>query len=174
MSRESYTYRKIRASDCEEFYRLRKEGLEQFSFAFWETSEELVSKGIESQRERLRLLEESNDAFIIGAFDDTKLVGVCGCRREGGKKGYHRATIWGMYVDAALHGKGIGGAVLDEALREANTIEGVEALFLMVATSNLPAIGLYHSRGFRAYGIEPMSLKDNDRYISELMMIKKL
>ncbi|HEY6171850.1 MAG TPA: N-acetyltransferase [Candidatus Kapabacteria bacterium] len=170
----SYTIRKILVSDIDEFYRLRLEGLEQFSPAFWETPDELTSKGVKSQLERLRAIEDSKDAFIIGAFEEEKLVGICGCRREDGAKGYHRATIWGMYVDSSKQGSGIGGATLDMAIEEAQKLGGLESLFLMVAANNLPALGLYHSRGFRAYGIEPMSLKDKGAFVAEFMMIKKL
>lgn len=170
----SYTYRKIVPDDIDEFYRLRLEGLEQFSPAFWETPDELTSKGIELQKERLQATENSKDAFIIGAFEDKKLVGICGCRRENGAKGYHRATIWGMYVDGEKQGSGIGGAALDMAIEEALKLGGLESLFLMVGASNLPALRLYHSRGFRAYGIEPMSLKDKGEFVAEFMMIKKL
>ncbi len=170
----SYICRKIGVSDVQEFYRLRLEGLEQFSRAFWETPDELTSKGIEFEKERLQAREHSKDAFIIGAFEEEKLVGICGCRRENGAKGYHRATIWGMYVDGSKQGSGIGGAVLDMAIDEAKKLEGLECLFLMVAANNLPALGLYHSHGFRAYGIEPRSLKDKGEFVSEFMMIKKL
>ncbi len=170
----SHIIRKILSSDIDEFYRLRLEGLEQFSRAFWETQDELTTKGIEFQKERLQATEDSKDAFIIGAFEEEKLVGICGCRRENGAKGYHRATIWGMYVDGSKQGSGIGGVVLDAAIEEAKKLDGLESLFLMVAANNLLALGLYHSRGFRAYGIEPMSLKDNGEFVIEFMMIKKL
>jgi ribosomal protein S18 acetylase RimI-like enzyme len=170
----SYTCRKILSTDADEFYRLRLEGLEQFSHAFWETPDELTSHGIELQKERLQATNNSKDAFIIGAFEDERLVGICGCRRENGAKGHHRATVWGMYVDGSKQGSGIGGAVLDMAIEEAQKLDGLESLFLMVGASNLPALGLYHSRGFRAYGTEPMSLKDKGEFVTEFMMIKKL
>lgn len=170
----NYNCRKIGVLDSDEFNRLRLEGLKQFSAAFWETPDELTSKGIEVQKKRLQALENSKDAFIIGAFEGETLVGICGCRRENGAKGYHRATIWGMYVDGSRQGSGIGGAALDMAIDEAKKLEGIECLFLMVGANNLPALQLYHSRGFRAYGIEPMSLKDKGEFIAEFMMIKKL
>jgi ribosomal protein S18 acetylase RimI-like enzyme len=170
----SYTYRKIVPTDVNEFYRLRLEGLEQFSPAFWETPDELTSKGIEFQKERLQAIENSKDAFIIGAFKGDTLVGICGCRRENGAKGHHRATIWGMYVGRSQQGGGVGGAALDMAIEEAQKLDGLESLFLMVGANNLPALRLYHSRGFRAYGIEPMSLKDKGEFVAEFMMIKKL
>ena len=170
----SYTTRKILVSDIDEFYRLRLEGLEKFPRAFWETPDEFTSKGPEFQKQRLSKETEGRDSFIIGAFDGQRLLGICGCKLEDGIKGYHRAMIWGMYVSADSHGKGIGGAVLDGAIEEAAKTAGLECLFLFVAADNLPAVGLYHSRGFRSYGIEPMSLKNDGEFVREFMMIKKL
>lgn len=170
----SYTYRKILTSDIEEFYRLRLEALQKFPRAFWETPDEFTSKGLEFHKQRLEKVSEVRDSFIIGAFDADTLLGICGCKLEDGIKGYHRAMIWGMYVSADSHGKGIGGAVLDAAIEEASKTDGLECLFLFVAADNLPAVGLYHSRGFRSYGIEPMSLKNDGEFVREFMMIKKL
>ncbi len=170
----NYIYRKVSAQDIDEFYRLRLEGLQKFSRAFWETPDEFISKGLEFHKQRLEKVSEVRDSFIIGAFESDSLIGICGCKLEDVIKGYHRAMIWGMYVSADSHGKGIGGGVLDAAIEAAAETEGLECLFLFVAADNLPAIGLYHSRGFRSYGIEPMSLKDNGEFVREFMMIKKL
>lgn len=171
----NYICRKIVVSDIDEFYRLRLEGLEKFPRFFWETPHEFTSKGVEFQKQRLgKQSDDGRNSFIIGAFDGDRLLGICGCKLEDGIKGYHRALIWGMYVSADSHGKGIGGAVLDTAIDEACKMEGLECLFLFVAADNLPAARLYHSRGFRSYGLEPMSLKDNGEFVREFMMIKKL
>lgn len=168
------TYRKVSAQDIDEFYRLRLEGLKKFPRAFWETPDEFTSKGLEFHKQRLEKVSEGRDSFIIGAFESDRLLGICGCKLEDGVKGYHRAMIWGMYVSADFHGKGLGGAVLDAAIEEASKTEGLEYLFLFVAADNLPAVRLYHSRGFRSYGLEPMSLKNEGEFVREFMMIKKL
>jgi ribosomal protein S18 acetylase RimI-like enzyme len=169
-----YICRTLSAEDCDEFYRLRLESLETFSRAFWETPDEFKTKGIEFHKQRLADTSTTKDSFIMGLFEGKKLIAMCGCKREDGSKGYHRATVWGMYVSAQVHGEGVGTLVLDETIRAAKQMDGIECLFLMVAADNLPAVRLYHSRGFRAYGIEPMSLKDNGEFVREFMMMKKL
>ena len=46
----------------------------------------------------------------------------------------------------------------------------VEQILLTVADDNKPAIHLYKKFGFETYGIETQAMKDNGRYIDEILM----
>lgn len=46
----------------------------------------------------------------------------------------------------------------------------MEQILLTVADDNKPAIHLYKKFGFETYGIEIQAMKDNGRYIDEILM----
>ncbi len=54
-------------------------------------------------------------------------------------------------TSSAARGRGVGGALLDEALAHGDST-GVASMFLEVRVSNAPARALYESRGFRLVG----------------------
>lgn len=64
--------------------------------------------------------------------------------------GYVRAEVlhvYGIAVDRAMRGRGIGRALLEETIARA-AAERLRALTLQVSTTNRPAIGLYRRCGF--------------------------
>jgi ribosomal protein S18 acetylase RimI-like enzyme len=111
---------------------------------------------------------------ILGASVDGRLVGTVSCARELYQKGRHRTTITGMYVVPEARGRGVGGALLDEAIARARRWAGVEQVHLTVVTENDAAARLYRARGFATYGVEPRALKLGDRYVDEELMILDL
>ena len=67
---------------------------------------------------------------------------------------YHIADeleIINIAVHPDIRGQGLGGRLLDYALREEVKL-GILSMFLEVRTSNTPAIALYERAGFRLAG----------------------
>jgi ribosomal-protein-alanine N-acetyltransferase len=64
------------------------------------------------------------------------------------------AEIVGIGVRTALRRKGIGGALLADALARAVAL-GAEAVFLEVAEDNPVAVALYRNAGFKPVGRRP-------------------
>jgi len=60
--------------------------------------------------------------------------------------------IMNIAIAAAFWGRGLGGRLLDELLR-AGKLKGAETFFLEVRKSNVPAINLYTSRGFKQIAV---------------------
>lgn len=170
---DSVLIRELGPNDFAEFYRVRLDGLQRHSSSFWESADEFSAKPKEEHLKRLAENLEATDRFLLGAFSGDELLGMVGCSRESGVKGYHRGTIWGMYVMTEQQGMGLGRKLMDAAIEKARKIDGLEVLFLFAAQSTY-AVKLYESCGFATYGIEPYSLKDNGTYYSEAMMYLKL
>ncbi|MBV9559897.1 MAG: GNAT family N-acetyltransferase [Bradyrhizobium sp.] len=109
---------------------------------------------------------------IFGAFSGDALVGVAGYWPQEGAKVSHKAGLWGMYVRPAARGSGIGGRLIEAVVGHATG--RVELLQLGVASGNEAALRLYRKMGFSEYGREMKALKQDGRYIDEILMVRFL
>jgi len=80
-------------------------------------------------------------------------------------------------VRPECRGKGMAKALMQEIIRRARNITGLEQV-LLIASAHLPARKLYESLGFQAYGVEPRSLKitteTGTEYVDDVLMILRL
>jgi ribosomal protein S18 acetylase RimI-like enzyme len=164
--------RKLTEEDTEALWNLRLRALRDNPEAFGSTYEETLQRGKESFRQRLRQPHEQT--FFLGAFEEESLVGMVGFYRESGLKGQHKGYIISMYTAPEQRGKGIGKALVAEAIAQARKIQGLEQLLLAVVTTNDAARRLYRSLGFEVYGLEPHALKQDGQYWDEELMILRL
>lgn len=116
------------------------------------------------------LQSNGSDEVIFGAFEKDVLVGVVGVLRTLRPKTQHRATVWGMYVNAAHQGQGIGGKLLDIAILHAKKEMRAQTVSLTVESSNLSAVRLYESKSFRSWGREPKALFFDGQFFDEINM----
>lgn len=107
---------------------------------------------------------------VFGALVDGGLVGVAGLSFEVREKTRHKATLFGMYVQAGHRKSGLGrqlvAAVLDHAKQKADTL----LVQLTVTEGNVAAQQLYESFGFVTYGMEPFAVRDGEAYVSKAHM----
>jgi ribosomal protein S18 acetylase RimI-like enzyme len=168
------TVRVLTEVDASELYALRLRALQESPEAFGSTYAETVTRGVESYRRRLR--QPLTETFMLGAYtpDDT-LVGMVVFSRETGDKDRHKGYILSMYVEPESRGRGIGRALVGEAIARARQVPGLVQLQLAVVTSNAAARDLYLSLGFVVYGVEPRALRlGEDQYRDEELMILRL
>ncbi len=76
-----------------------------------------------------------------------------------------------MYVRSNGQGKGIGKALLAEAIERAKALPGLEQIELCVVTRNTRARNLYASLGFSSCGIDPRALLVDGEYFDEERMV---
>lgn len=164
--------RKLTEDDIEALWSLRLKALRDNPEAFGSTYEETLQRGKESYRQRLR--QPHAETFYIGAFEEDSLVGMVGFFREAGTKSLHKGYIISMYTAPEQRGRGVGKALVTEAIAQARTIPGVEQLHLAVVTTNTAARQLYRSLGFEVYGLEPRALKQDEQYWDEELMVLRL
>ena len=143
--------RRLSPSDADSFQALRLRGLQEVPSAFGSSYEEEVGFSRETIESRLAV---KPDRGVFGAFEGEELIGLVALGRENMAKLAHKAMIWGMYVSPGARAQGIGRALLLEALALARDVPGLQQVNLCVNAANAPAIRLYESVGFRAFGRE--------------------
>jgi len=77
-----------------------------------------------------------------------------------------------MGVHHTARRKGIGRALLENALRRAGQSGVLEIIYLMVRTDNTPAVGLYESMGFDHLAILKRDIKTPQGYYDGHLMRK--
>jgi ribosomal protein S18 acetylase RimI-like enzyme len=77
-----------------------------------------------------------------------------------------------MYVRSAVRGTGLGERLIEAVVEHAAS--RVEQLQLGVASGNSAALRLYIKTGFSEYGREMKALKQDGRYIDEILMVRFL
>jgi ribosomal protein S18 acetylase RimI-like enzyme len=158
--------------DAPEYSRLRLEMLELEPQAFSSSAEEHRSLTLDEVRRRMGSIDE--DQFIVGAFQDGRLLGVVGFYREKGLKTRHKGRIWGVYVTPEKRGRGVARKLLETLLQRACIIPGLEQILLSVAATQTAAFDLYQSLGFESWGCEPRGLRIADQWIDEHYMVLRL
>ena len=96
-------------------------------------------------------LETQTDVRMMVALADGEVVGNCGIHTTTNPRCAHAATI-GLVVHGNWHGRGVGAALLTEAVSLADNWLHLLRLELTVFTDNLPAIKLYQKFGFVVEG----------------------
>ena len=163
MTTSSIIIRRVRIDEAAQFRDLRLASLQETPDAFASSYEEEEHWTAEFYAE---LQRSQTDNFIIGAFDNTTLVGMVGFFRERFRKTRHVGIIWGMYVRPEYRRQNIGEKMLHYLLDEARTVQGIEQVHLGVVSTIYPAKSLYEKCGFQLFGEEKNAMKDQGKYFS--------
>jgi RimJ/RimL family protein N-acetyltransferase len=166
---ETITIRELSPADAEEFWTLRLKGLKEEPRAFTASYEEAAGESLAAVAKRL---ESSDNGFLLGSFDNGKLIGVTGFYRyHDGLKVKHKGVIWGVYLLPEYRGKGIARKLLLEVIEKCKKVPGIELLHLGVDPSNKAVVKLYESVGFTKWGTELHALKIGEQYVDEDQMV---
>ena len=112
----------------------------------------------EDEAELLRRKTDSVDEIELLAELDGKVVGSAGIGSVGRKEKIRHRAEFGISVDKAYWGLGIGRA-LTEACVECAKKAGYAQLELEVVAENKSALALYKSVGFVGYGRNPKGFR---------------
>jgi RimJ/RimL family protein N-acetyltransferase len=148
----NFTYRKLVADDSAQYRKIRLESLELHPESFGSTYEE------QSKLPKLKfeeaLEEPIDDRFLIGAFDQGELIGICGFLPFVPDEMLglsNTGLIIQVYVKSAYRGRKIGLSLVEAAIDEAFKISAIKQIVLGVREGNISAIRVYEQAGFDPY-----------------------
>jgi ribosomal protein S18 acetylase RimI-like enzyme len=162
MSPSPIQIRQLTPADAESFRELRLEGLHLNPEAFGSTYE------FEKDQPLERYTGWLTNSIVFGAFQNSQLIGTASFTQLSGQKDSHKGLLRAMYVRPAARRSGAGRQLVQAIIELAR--QKVEQVHLSVVSTNQPAILLYHSLGFRQYGLEKNALKHNGTYSDEILM----
>ena len=128
---------------------------------------EVVPHTHRTYRKRFRRPWERDAAHLL-ALEDGRVVGSLSIRRDDHPATDHVATF-GMFVVSSHRGRGIGTALLNEAMRWGRSY-GIERVELTVYPHNDAAIALYRRFGFVEEGRLVRHAKKSYGYEDEILM----
>lgn len=136
-------YRKLLSHESKIYRTIRLESLEQFPESFEASYQEALNT--EKLRMETDIENQTPEKFVVGAFSDQKLIGLCTFV----KNEDHSGTIYQMYVNKNFQGKNIGSGLLQAVIREAKKQFNIVEIFLEVNSKNDSAYHLYKKNGFK-------------------------
>ncbi|MFE4762243.1 GNAT family N-acetyltransferase [Bacillus mycoides] len=160
--------RQLNPTDAEKYLSIRLEALQDSPYAFASSYEEEKNQTAEKYKNRF---STPVNTFTFGAFEESQVVGIVTLIREQTLKLNHRANIVAMYIKPKKRGIGLGKALISKAVEKANSLEGIEQIYLSVVTTNIPAKKLYASCGFEIFGKDKKALKFDNTYYDEEHMV---
>ncbi len=126
---------------------------------------------VESETAFLDEKNQSENAVEIGAFIDGILVGFAGIDPVGDQMKIRHRAEFGVNIEKAHWGKGIGRA-LTEAAIECAKKAGFSQLELEVVEDNESAVRLYRNCGFTEYGRNPRGFLKKDGVYQPLLLMR--
>ena len=163
--------RRLTPADAAAYQALRLLALKAEPAAFGASFEEEAAFSVQIIEARL---EVRPDRGVFGAFEEGELIGMVALGRETMRKLAHKSMIWGLYVSHSNRRRGVARQLLDAAIALARATPEVRVVTLYVNASNRPAIGLYESLGFEAYGLEREAMQVDGIFHDELLMALQL
>ncbi len=156
--------RRLDPADAEVFFALRLRCMHDAAAFFRKSPDDVRAEGVDLWRARLAGAHNR----IVGAFEGDTLIGIGGIAREPHDKLKHKALLFGMFVVGEAAGRGLGLAIVEALIAEA---EGwVQSLHLTLMADNHRARALYERCGFVSYGCEPGSVLRDGIAEPELLM----
>jgi ribosomal protein S18 acetylase RimI-like enzyme len=142
------TIRRVTASDWREMKRVRLAALATDRMAFGSTLEAESAFSDDVWIDRARESASSDERATWVAFaEDGQMLGMVGVHISD-----HDANLFGMWVDPAVRGGGIGGRMLDALIGWLETRYPAKTISLSVNPTLGAAVRLYESRGFAPTG----------------------
>ncbi|MDR7295950.1 ribosomal protein S18 acetylase RimI-like enzyme [Pelomonas aquatica] len=171
MASDHIAIRPMREPDLLAYKALRDAMLAGHPEAFTSDAETESQRDLASYRSRLT---GGGTLFTLLALDGGRVIGALTCEREARRKVQHIAHLVGMMVADTHRGRGIGRALLADAVARMQALPDLAQVTLTVTAGNRAAVGLYESVGFERYGRLPdaIRLPDGRRLDKDLMHLR--
>jgi ribosomal protein S18 acetylase RimI-like enzyme len=164
--------RRLTVSDAAAYRAVMLDAYASHPSAFTSTVEEREGLPLSWWEERLGAAADATQASVVyGAFDDTgMLAGAAGLAFGVRNRERHKATLFGMTVDASARRSGFGRRLVLALLDHARARDGLRLVQLTVTEGNDAAQKLYEDCGFRTFGVEPLAIDVDGELLGKVHM----
>jgi GNAT superfamily N-acetyltransferase len=168
--------RQLSEQDASAYRVLRHESLQEAPLAFSKSYEEEAGLTAEDYAARLKPVGAPPESFVLGAFTAVhSMIGTVTFIRDIRIKARHKSMIYAMYTRSDARGFGVGKALIDEVIKRAKAMEGLEQVHLWVLLSTTSAAAFYRKCGFESQGaLVKNDLKINGQYVDAAYMVRYL
>jgi ribosomal protein S18 acetylase RimI-like enzyme len=132
-----------------------------------------VTPTVEQQRELIEEISASPRRLLLVAEEGEARAGEHSLAPMSLRRAIAHVAVLGMSVHAGWRGRGVGTALMTEALAWAPGA-GFSRIELNVYARNAAAIGLYEKFGFEREGRRRRFIREGDVYLDDLVMAKLL
>jgi RimJ/RimL family protein N-acetyltransferase len=167
MESDTVTVRTLTSSDAIAFQRVRLRAIKTSPTSAWPTLDEQSAWSLEEVEAKI---QTTSTQAVFGVFAGADLVGIAGLRRERLLQVQHKGLVWGVFIDPNFRGVGLAHRLLETIISYAKSEWELIQINLCVNTQNAPAMRLYESIGFVAFGIEPKAMKVGNVFLDEQHM----
>lgn len=157
-------------SRWEDYKNLRLESLKEEPRAFGTSYEKASKESEEKWRSILINAEKQDKDILYFAEDNGKLIGIMGVYFNKNPESEDIGMIYGVYVNKAYRGKGIGKQLTKKVLERLQNMPGLKKAKLCVNQEQETAVKFYKALGFQIVGTECMQLGDglkHDLFVME-------
>lgn len=161
--------RELKASEFDIFKSIRLELLDN-NPSYFGSDYDSESK-FPDQTWKDRLTKDTVKTY--GIFSNTDLCGICVLVFSPRNKMKHVATLNSMYIRPEFQRKGLAKKLIEKILEDLSSME-IKRLNLSVVSENNKAISMYENLGFVTYGLEPETIKFNNKYFDLILMTKDI
>lgn len=144
--------KKLKPEHTKLYREIRLESLERHPEAFETTYEEALKS--ETFFFEGPIKEESASKFVIGAFDEDSLIGICAFVDDNRYELEETGSIVQMYVKREYSGQKIGEKLLLQAEADALKLKGISRVMLEVNKNNKRAISVYRNCGYNTFQVK--------------------
>jgi GNAT superfamily N-acetyltransferase len=155
--------------DVHDYRALRLLSLEESKFSFSDALEDEKKLTDNEWLDAIKIVGSPPEQFVLGAYNDDKLCGMVGFRRDTRIVGRHKAYLSAMYVEPNSRRLGMGALLLTEIISAAKQMQGLEQIHLWVLHrqhERNSAANLYERFGFISHGFVPNDIKYGDEYVT--------
>ena len=132
-----------------------------------------ITTTVEQEKSLLADIAESERAIMLVAEAGGALVGELSLKAISPRRAVRHVATLGMSVKQDWRGKGVGRALMTDALAWAPTA-GITRIELYVYARNAPAIALYERFGFVTEGRRRSFIREGDTFLDDFVMAKLL
>jgi putative acetyltransferase len=128
-----------------------------------------VTTTLEQEKSLLADIAESPNAIMLVAEAEGAIVGELSLRTISPRRAVKHVATLGMSVKQAWRRKGVGRALLADAIAWAPSA-GIKRIELYVYARNAAAVALYEKFGFAIEGRRKAFIREGDEYLDDFVM----